>query len=113
MLWVDASKVYFSARLANERLETLATAKRLATQLDRGIVVADPYAGVGPSMGALLGEADLLTGYHAGDLNPDAVELLSANLAHLAAKRKTIDGNDAPSDSPRNGGLQRCDNVGG
>ena len=100
MLWVDASKVYFSARLANERLETLATAKRLATRLDRGIVVADPYAGVGPSMGALLGEADLLTGYHAGDLNPDAVELLSANLAHLAAKRKTIDGNDAPMIHP-------------
>ena len=100
LLWVDASKVYFSARLANERLETLATAKRLATRLDRGIVVADPYAGVGPSMGALLGEADLLTGYHAGDLNPDAVELLSANLAHLAAKRKTIDGNDAPMIHP-------------
>ncbi len=100
LLWVDASKVYFSARLANERLETLATAKRLAARLNRGIVVADPYAGVGPSMGALLGEADLLTGYHAGDLNPDAVELLSANLAQLAAKRKTIDGNDAPMIHP-------------
>ena len=100
MLWVDASKVYFSARLANERIETLATAKQLAARLNRGIVVADPYAGVGPSMGALLGEADLLTGYHAGDLNPDAVELLSANLAHLTAKRKTVDGNDAPMIHP-------------
>ena len=96
MLWVDASKVYFSARLSNERIETLATGKRLAARLNRGIVVADPYAGVGPSMGALLSEADLLTGYHTGDLNPDAFELLSQNIAHLASKRKTLDGSEPP-----------------
>jgi len=94
LLWVDPSKVYFSARLSNERIETLATAKRLSERLNRGIVVADPYAGVGPSMGALLGEPGLLDGYHAGDLNPDAVDLLSENLTHLAQKRKDVNGDD-------------------
>ena len=96
LLWVDASKVYFSARLSNERIETLATAKRLAARLHRGIVVADPYAGVGPSMGALLSEPGLLTGYHAGDLNPEAFDLLSQNMAHLTSKRKTLDGSEPP-----------------
>jgi tRNA G37 N-methylase Trm5 len=89
LLWVDASKVYFSTRLSNERTETLGTALELARRLDRGIVVADPYAGVGPSMGALLGEPDLLSGYLAGDLNPDAVNLLTANISHLTSRRKS------------------------
>ena len=100
LLWVDASKVYFSARLSNERIETLSTAKQLAARLDRGIVVADPYAGVGPSMGALLSEPELLTGYRAGDLNPDAFELLSQNMAYLASKRRTLDGSEPPVLNP-------------
>ena len=95
LLWVDPSKVYFSARLSNERIETLATAKRLFERLQRRIVVADPYAGVGPSMGALLGEPDLLAGYHAGDLNPDAVDLLRENLTYLSRKRKDTNGDAA------------------
>ena len=48
-LWVDASKVYFSARLSNERTETLESAKKLKQRLARPLIVADPYAGVGPS----------------------------------------------------------------
>ena len=92
LLWVDPSKVYFSARLSNERIETLETAQKLSNHLGRGLVVSDPYAGVGPSMGALLNEPNLIRGYHAGDLNPDAVELLKANLAHLSEKRKGVDG---------------------
>ena len=96
LLWVDPSKVYFSARLSNERIETLASAKLLRGKLGRPLVVCDPYAGVGPSMGALLNETGLLQGYLVGDLNPDAAELLSLNLDYLASRRKDEQGNPAP-----------------
>lgn len=99
-LWVDASKVYFSARLSNERTETLESAKKLKQRLARPLIVADPYAGVGPSMGALLSEPDLIEGYHAGDLNPDAVELLQTNLTFLGNRRKTEVGEPAPALTP-------------
>ena len=99
-LWVDASKVYFSARLSNERTGTLQSAKKLKQRLARPLVVADPYAGVGPSMGALLSEPSLIKGYYAGDLNPDAVELLQANLTYLAGRRKTETGEPAPALAP-------------
>ncbi len=95
-LWVDASKVYFSARLSNERTGTLQSAKKLKQRLARPLIVADPYAGVGPSMGALLSEPELIEGYHAGDLNPDAVELLQINLTYLGNRRKTEVGEPAP-----------------
>ena len=97
LLWVDASKVYFSTRLSNERIGTLQSAKKLKQRLARPLVVADPYAGVGPSMGALLSEPGLIEGYHAGDLNPDAVELLQANLTYLSSRRKTETGEPAPA----------------
>ncbi len=90
-LWVDASTVYFSSRLSKERVETLATANRLRLQLNQPLVVCDPYAGVGPSMGALLSEPNLLSGYLVGDLNPHAVELLTQNLEYLSARRKGIE----------------------
>ena len=99
-LWVDASKVYFSARLSNERTGTLQSAKKLKQRLARPLVVADPYAGVGPSMGALLSEPSLIKGYYAGDLNPDAVELLQANLTYLGGRRKTETGEPAPALAP-------------
>ena len=99
-LWVDASKVYFSTRLSNERTVTLESAKKLRQRLARPLIVADPYAGVGPSMGALLSEPDLIEGYHAGDLNPDAVELLQANLTYLGNRRKTEVGEHAPALTP-------------
>lgn len=99
-LWVDASKVYFSARLSNERTATLESAKKLKQRLARPLIVADPYAGVGPSMGALLSEPDLIEGYHAGDLNPDAVALLQTNLTYLGNRRKTEVGEPAPALTP-------------
>tara|TARA_B100001093_G_scaffold141718_3_gene134211 strand:+ start:5329 stop:6444 length:1116 start_codon:yes stop_codon:yes gene_type:complete len=89
MLWVDPSKVYFSARLSNERIETLTSAQNLRQELGRPLVVCDPYAGVGPSMGALLSEADLVGGYLVGDLNPDATELLQTNIDALVSRRKS------------------------
>jgi tRNA G37 N-methylase Trm5 len=85
-LWVDPTKVYFSIRLSTQRINTVTSAKNLSQRLGRGIVVCDPYAGVGPSMGALLAEDGLVSGYHVGDLNPQAVELLQMNIEHLVSK---------------------------
>ncbi len=85
-LWVDPAKVYFSIRLSNQRTNTAISATKLSQRLNRGVVICDPYAGVGPSMGALLAEDGLVTGYHVGDLNPDAVELLQMNIEHLVSK---------------------------
>ncbi|MBT5844833.1 MAG: hypothetical protein HOH79_07650 [Euryarchaeota archaeon] len=92
LLWVDPTAVYFSSRLSNERVETLATAKQLRNQLKRPLVVCDPYAGVGPSLGALLSEPDLVSGYYVGDLNPDATELLALNIEYLDSRRKNAQG---------------------
>ena len=100
LLWVDPSKVYFSGRLSNERSETLATAKNLRANLGHPLVVCDPYAGVGPSMGALLNEPGLLQGYFVGDLNPDAVELLTLNIDYLASRRKGEQGMPAAPFKP-------------
>ena len=80
-LWVDPAQVYFSIRLSNERIGTLEAGKKLANELDRPIVVADPYAGVGPSIAALLSQEGLLSGCYAGDLNPAAHELLEKNIS--------------------------------
>ena len=88
LLWVDPSKVYFSARLSNERSETLESAQKLRKLIGRPLIVCDPYAGVGPSLGALLSEPDLIGGYLVGDLNPDATELLQSNIDHLIHRRK-------------------------
>ena len=85
-LWVDPAKVYFSIRLSTQRINTAISATKLSQRLNRGIVVCDPYAGVGPSMGALLTEQGLLAGYHVGDLNPAAVELLEMNVDYLISK---------------------------
>ncbi|MGY8735128.1 MAG: hypothetical protein ACKVHN_03655 [Candidatus Poseidoniales archaeon] len=100
LLWVDASKVYFSARLSNERIETRDTAKKLRAMLARPLVVCDPYAGVGPSMGALLNEPELIGGFLVGDLNPDAFELLCLNMEHLRHKRKALEGNSLTALDP-------------
>ena len=94
-LWVDPSKVYFSARLSNQRMATLHSSKKLRNKLGRGLVVADPYAGVGPSMASLLKEPGLLSGYLAGDLNPDAVDLLKLNIEYFTLRRKDSEGNIA------------------
>ena len=45
-------------------------------------------------------EPELVKGYRAGDLNPDAVELLNDNLAYLEGRRKKIDGSPCQPLSP-------------
>ena len=83
---VDPSEVYYSSRLSHQRLGTLEALRSFRQQLGRPLVVADPYAGVGPSLPLLLAEDELVNGYLAGDLNPKAVELLQQNLNVWTAK---------------------------
>ena len=77
---VDPSEVYYSSRLSHQRLGTLEAVRHHRQQVGRALVVADPYAGVGPSLPLLLTEPNLVSGYLVGDLNPKAVELLQQNL---------------------------------
>ena len=90
-IWVDPGKAYFSTRLSTERNRTLESLKEFRSQHPRPLIVADPYAGVGPAFPALLSEPGLLGGCFAGDLNPDAVELLELNLERWGRNR-----NDGP-----------------
>ena len=78
--WIDPSLVYYSPRLATERLENLETVKQLSAKLGRRIDVCDPYAGVGPALVPLASMTDYVNKVYANDLNPDAAELLSVNL---------------------------------
>ena len=77
---VDPSKAYFSSRLSTQRHQTLHSLLSLRRERQRGLVIADPYAGVGPAFPMLLAEPGLVNGWLAGDLNPAAVELLTKNL---------------------------------
>jgi tRNA G37 N-methylase Trm5 len=79
-IWVDPNEVYFSSRLSTQRHQTLETLKAFRQTMGRPLVVADPYAGVGPSLPLLLAADDLLGGFLVGDLNPKAVDLLAENL---------------------------------
>jgi tRNA (guanine37-N1)-methyltransferase len=85
---VDPAEVYFSARLSQQRKETLDEMRRLRHQRGHALVVADPYAGVGPSLPLLLAERDLLQGYLVGDLNPKAVDLMKRNLQAWTGKQE-------------------------
>jgi tRNA G37 N-methylase Trm5 len=78
---VDPGEVYYSARLAHQRKKTFDEVQVFRERLGRPLVVADPYAGVGPAFVLMLKERGLLQGYLAGDLNPKAVELLKHNIA--------------------------------
>jgi hypothetical protein len=55
-------------------------------RLGSPLVVADPYAGVGPAFPLLLRHEGLVSGYLVGDLNPKAVDLLSKNLSSWTRK---------------------------
>jgi len=79
-IWVDPGEVYFSARLSTQRQETHQQVKSFREQLGKPLVLADPYAGVGPSLPLLINDEGLLSGYIVGDLNPVAVDLLRMNL---------------------------------
>ena len=80
IMWVDPGEVYFSARLSTQRQETHQHIKSFREQLGKPLVLADPYAGVGPSLPLLINDEGLLSGYIVGDLNPVAVDLLRMNL---------------------------------
>ena len=78
--WADPGAAYYSPRLANERAGTLTCARKLSEALGRAIDVCDPYAGVGPAIVPLIGEANLIASTYASDLNPAAVEILKTNV---------------------------------
>ena len=83
----DPSVAYYSARLANERAQTVSMAITLREKLDRPLNIADPYCGVGPAIVQLLRVPDLVGNFLATDLNPAAVELLDENLAASGASQ--------------------------
>ena len=87
LIWVDPAKVYFSAHLSSERGKTLEALKELRKQRSQPLIVADPYAGVGPAFPLLLSEPGLVEGCLVGDLNPDATHLLKLNLEYWESKR--------------------------
>ncbi len=84
---VDPRKAYYSPRLSNERLGTLNAAKILSEKLGRPLQIADPYAGVGPSIVPLISEKNLVGGLYASDINPEAVKLLKENIEKHSKKR--------------------------
>ena len=84
---IDPTKSYFSSRLSNERRGNLDSAIRLSHQLNRKITICDPYAGVGPSLANLICEDGLVDSVLAGDLNPQAVDLLEQNIDHFRKKK--------------------------
>ncbi|MCW4028394.1 MAG: class I SAM-dependent methyltransferase family protein [Candidatus Bathyarchaeota archaeon] len=69
---VDIAKAYFSPRLSHEH-------ERVAGLVQKGEVVADLFAGVGP-FSVLIGKQNPQVNVYAVDLNPDAVELLKVNV---------------------------------
>ena len=77
--WVDPGAAYYSPRLANERLATVSSAKKLSATLGRKISVCDPYAGVGPAL-VPLANGEITEEIFASDLNPNAATLLAKNL---------------------------------
>ncbi len=83
---IDPTKSYFSSRLSTERQGNLAAAKQLSETVGRKISVCDPYAGVGPSMAGLLNNHELIDSVLVGDLNTQAVELLTQNIEHYLAR---------------------------
>ena len=78
--YADPGLVYYSPRLATERLETVEVAKQLSKRIGRKISVCDPYAGVGPALVPLDKIPEHVENIFASDLNPNAVELLELNL---------------------------------
>jgi tRNA (guanine37-N1)-methyltransferase len=70
---VDVARAFFTPRLATER-------QVVAKQVRRGEVVIDMFAGIGPFsiMIAKMGSPKIV---YAIDMNPDAIELMKANIA--------------------------------
>ena len=91
-LWTNPATVYYSSRLSHEREGTLACAKKLRDEIERPLIVCDPYAGVGPSLLPLISAPNLVDELFAGDLNPAAVDFLRENINHHSV---TIECTDA------------------
>ncbi len=83
---IDPAKAYFSSRLSTEREGNVVAAKELAKFLERPITISDPYAGVGPALPGLIATEGLVETIFAGDLNPDAVKLLTDNIESMVNK---------------------------
>ena len=83
---IDPAKAYFSSRLSTEREGNVVAAIELSDMLSRPITISDPYAGVGPALPGLITTQGLVEAIFAGDLNPDAVELLKYNLESMVNK---------------------------
>ena len=73
---VDLAGAYFSARLSTER-------QRILDQVQEGEIILDMFAGVGPFAITLASMAALVV---ASDLNPQAIDLMLANLAQNRVK---------------------------
>ena len=84
---VDVARAYFSPRLGTERL-------RIASQVQPGEAVADPFAGVGP-YAILIAKRRKPSRVEASDANPAAVELLRRNVAANRAGRVEVREGDA------------------
>ena len=78
--WIDPNLVYYSPRLANERLGNVDCATKLSQTLGRKISVCDPYAGVGPALVPLTKIPEIVDEIYGSDLNPHAAEFLQLNL---------------------------------
>jgi tRNA (guanine37-N1)-methyltransferase len=70
--YVDVAKAYFSPRLSHEH-------KRVAQLVQKGEIVVDLFAGVGP-FSVLIAKSVEDAKVHAIDINPDAVEFLRKNV---------------------------------
>ena len=69
---VDVAKAYFSPRLSHEH-------ERVASLVQKGEIVVDLFAGVGP-FSILIAKKNPTVKVYAVDLNPEAVELLKVNV---------------------------------
>ena len=85
---IDPAVAYFSGRLGTQRMRTLDAVSTMSQSKGRPLVVADPYAGVGPSMALLYTDANLVSKAYVNDLNPDAIPLLKQNMEYFHSKRK-------------------------
>jgi tRNA G37 N-methylase Trm5 len=80
---IDPSKVYYSAKLETERLETTRILLDFKQELNRPLSICDPYCGVGPNLAHILAYDGLSSSILANDLNPDCIPFLFENLLPL------------------------------
>ena len=80
---LDPSKVYYSAKLETERIETTRVLLDFKEELNRPLSICDPYCGVGPNLAHILACDGLSSSILANDLNPDCIPFLFKNLSPL------------------------------